>query len=280
MRQLVETTSRSRLTRARPNGWTSRLLLLEISGQPLFEPEISLIHALHEAGEFSEWAISPATRSLRERINWWINDYFQQRLVILGVSGFPEDENDALEAELGGFIRDVLDVAVDQTIASITSDGQPTSQSLVMDSRIDNAETALQHAHPRDYCDLLSVAIRTSLSRIDTWENASTRRFNSGREPSRVPLAARSCIESLLPDPGEEQSRIEEMGTALGDFLREIIADIAMWSAFSHIAGIYSPEPVDRRLRLTWANVIFGHMTTALLRRTGNENGVPDWQRS
>lgn len=80
--------------------WKSRLIVIDISGQPLFHPEVAVAHFLHELAEASCWIELDQASSLRSGINIWvlreITDLICQEYAEVLTGG---SENSALVAE-------------------------------------------------------------------------------------------------------------------------------------------------------------------------------------
>lgn len=61
--------------------WDAPLVLLQISGPTLFQPELAFARLLHEVAEFCDWLSVPGTSPLRIEINRWLLGEFTRAVV-------------------------------------------------------------------------------------------------------------------------------------------------------------------------------------------------------
>ncbi|MDX1968499.1 MAG: hypothetical protein SFV23_15080 [Planctomycetaceae bacterium] len=83
-------------------GWSVPLMLVDVSGLPIFLPEQSFVHALHETAQFSEWLEDPRRAKLRDSLKEWVVScmvgIIRDVVIIEGLSD-PDDSGHLLDSD-------------------------------------------------------------------------------------------------------------------------------------------------------------------------------------
>lgn len=261
----------------RPGNWSSKLLLLELSGRPLFKPEISLVHALHETAEFSDWLRFSGTTELRLRINYWQITEYEQLLMEAVARRYSSKriasaKGSALRVslmhELFDFLDSLIGACVIKAVERYTNDNGlwgdvfssldgysfdwMKSGSFLSDIRREDIVTAvITTLHPIDFSELVSSSVINFGTEHETWVRALDLALTppvdeqgNTQSPTsrRIPILSNELIQCILPDYDSDSSSFEDYARESVTQLKEICADFGMISAFRAVNLVFAPD--------------------------------------
>ncbi|MFO0904284.1 MAG: hypothetical protein U0939_14875 [Pirellulales bacterium] len=219
------------------NAWNARLLLLEVSGNSLFQPDMCLVHCAHEVAEFSDWLVSDRARVLRERLCEWISCYYVAILIKLIDlrENLSQKASDQSQPGLLGRLEDYLG---------------DNLWSMLWKS--DEEQQLILSLGPVEFCEQMGIRIRKQLVQLANW--------NSQSPNSHLPMLASNLIACLTSD-----ETFTEMARDLRDLVRELSADIGMWAFLDHLRsrGYQESRTALERLRdvhHTFSKIIESHL--------------------
>lgn len=251
---------RKLLSQISPNGWSSRLLLLDISGPLLLRPELCFACCLHEMAELSEWIHLPETKPARRALNLWIlmtiADELNQATVSLS---FRKEESEITDREREQ-VRARLMEDYSLPFVRLCTVAFPAENMAVReaDGLIDRVD---------EYCGRAdsTVFVHDLLRSIEK----GTAEMMSGSTPEGEGIwrALREMHDGVPPVAKYAEEVLQNNGfnaalDTLTEFAPEVIADVGMWCALDHILG--RGRCRDQEERIEDLNRVF----TALIQTT------------
>lgn len=259
----------SRISDEAPDTWTSRLLLLEISGKTLFRPEICMVHCLHETAEFSDWLEKDETAELRCRLNEWsifaYEDYLGKSA--LDPDGSVSPGREELQQELVRFLDSLIRKAIDQGLedpseVEFLSGAVPGQAQSAKFERPANYQEAIRKLHPVEFSKLLHFAITQKVPTEKAWTDTAEWRSQAEQKYVRVPLIANDVKQAVVAD----KSLLSKLRYHR-ELLKEVAADVGMWCAFDHLVSDGKPQKRSENERLHDVHLIYTSIIEAHMER-------------
>jgi len=235
------TGERRLLSQMAPNGWSSRLLLLDISGPLLLRPELCFACCLHEMAELSEWIDLPQSKPVRRAINLWIlmtiADKFNHAMVGLSFgqkeSLLSDSKSEERREQLEEVERQLLDdyslPFVRLCAIKFPAEDVPVEKT---DSLINDVEK---------YCELAG-SIEFAGNLRDAIVQGTKEMFSGNGHGGKIIWERLRNMHGVPPvaELGEEVLRDKNYNAVVDnliEFVPEVIADVGMWCALDHILG-------------------------------------------
>lgn len=272
------------------SGWTSRLLLLDISGYPLFQPEQVLIHSLHETAQFSDWYESDQLGWLRAHINFWAYQESVSSMRICAAISLVRSRlpnSSYSDTEIGHAIERIGDPAFVKEVEEIIKGNVHRRNQLdsflrhfarmaisgdFTDSYRNVFSSFLANCDPRGVAREIYQRLEANGQEMANWEKCfnimAKAQTQSPHRYSQIPLAARHAIAGL------RQIVFYDKSVALDALATEISADIGHLAAFEHIMRSFGSLALTERC----ANVHLMYLGIAMthLHRCGTAVSVGD----
>lgn len=234
--------------------WNSRLLLLDISGETLFEPESCFVHCLHEMAEVSEWIELPETMGVRHIVNTWIVSELGSNLYGVLVTDFDMPEDDAVNR----YCADFCAFCIAAKIAGNTGTSRPSAP--------DDVKTAIGdwiwNPTPESFIDFATDAVREIGARPGTLNEAAA---CASEKNAKLPADHELVFQALAsPEFQATLDRIKALAV-------EVVADTGMWAALDsirmHVSGSRTPAARFKDL---------ARIYTGMLRLSESPTGQPN----
>lgn len=207
----------------RKEGWTARLLGLNISGPGLNRPEEMFVHFLHEVAEIGEWIELKRTSELRRILARFVNVWFVAVL----------DQQARLSAENFG---------ITTSPKSFPFASAVFYESCEIEYEKDPQLKVVEDKHPEDLPfqfytfygnavhdpELLAERVEQRMAKINK------KRIENGQSKIRTPNHARR----YLPLPGLERRKLRNLCKNFRYLMREITADIGMVAGFHAVRSL------------------------------------------
>lgn len=225
-----------------PTRWSSRLLLVDISGKTLMRPEFCFVHCLHESAEVSRWIMSLRARVLQQYVMEWIKIVTASYIVDIA---FPKEQSDTdLSQEEREEVYDNYASKMIKAAIMLHLNAENDNELLKKSARF----------HPEDFVEEVEAAFLGLVDNVIS--------NNSGTSPEVRKLLSEDDVlpthESVFYRPSNEyRKKLHRRTVQLRGLIRELVADIGMWSAFSSVPGFKS-HAEDERLRLKRVHMVFG----------------------
>jgi len=216
------------------NDWSSRLLLLDISGPLLLRPELCFACCLHEMAELSEWIHLPQTEPVRRAINLWILQTIADELNQATVSlSFKEEESEITDEQREKARRQLMK-RYSLPFARLCAMTFPTQNLAVGEKNrsTDRVEEYCGRARSTLFVsDMISSIEKGTAEMLSGTDPRGKHIWDALRQMDGVPPVA---------EHGEDVLQNDSFNAAVDtliEFVPEVIADVGMWCALDHILG-------------------------------------------
>lgn len=219
--------------------WTSRITLLDVSGDVLLRPDESFVHCLHEAAELTNWASrgGPSCQEFRKEINSIITLDASDILTDLVMSQY-----DTIKVNRRNTVYFIL-FAVVRSWMHENPDVQPDRSHLGQLHNLILSEYEPVHFVEYLFASLLRIADETQVGR--NFEKYYSL-FPSRRNPENTDLGL-EFPELLKQVTLEARGVLFRKAKNRVGLITEILADIGMWAAFDHLHCQTQPIHSDSR---------------------------------
>ena len=248
-----------------PQGWSARLLTLDISGTALLRPELCFVHCLHEVAELSEWLELAASEPIRRALNQWVIEEAAWALSYAVAKAAFAHEEKPRASETNERLRIVVDelhrFSVGCTLLSAASyglgDAAPHNAREVME----RVRGLIPRPHPTALLDGLDAALE------DLAQDLERERKSKGSH--RIQNVLCDIIsQPILPrrwtyiEEGVRTDAFDNGINTVRELIPEVIGDIGMWCALDHVlADGHSRSQAERRRDL---NRVFQSLLVAV----------------
>lgn len=255
------------------HGWTSRLMLMDVSGLPLFQPEQSFIHAMHETAQFSDWYESKRTQLLNAKINRWILMDVERVLRECLLIEFLCDEFNMSRSDAGNWRmfgaktdqKAKLDKARSSKRMREWEDFAPLAivQFLTMkwkDHPNAQGRDSILTESPIAFFNQLSAMFCDDGQEVDWWMAVAEHLGNEGGR-KYAPLLTQLAIRAMRSN--EFDARMK----SLSDLIVEVTADLGHLGMFAHAKKLKSHE---NQITLQDVDVMFAAIIDTFVHRLGS----------